>query len=90
MTITFRRGKKSDNDLKCSFICDYCGKFHDITFEEFAQCILELCRNEDGLFPPEKGLRGGQMLLDFFQEAYDINDITDGLMKKYKLKRWKK
>ena len=84
MPITHRQGKKSTDDIKTSFGCPTCGYFEDVTFKDLAYIIVELCKNEDRLYPPEAGLRGGQMLIDYFQACYNSNEVLKGDIKKFK------
>ena len=92
MGLKFERGFKSNNDWKCSFNCDNCGAFHNTKFGELAFIIVELCKNEDRLYPPEKSYRGGRMLLDFFNSAYWHNknkeetELPSWLYDRYKFK----
>jgi hypothetical protein len=70
-------GSKGNGDQRILF------HGHQVTFKEVAQVVLELCSNEDKIYPKPR-FRGGQMLLDFLQEAYD-EGVSDELLRKYKL-----
>ena len=86
----FEKGVKGPNDYKCSFKCHNCDAFHNFKFAELAVIIVELCKNEDRLYPAPA--KGGMYLLDFFKEVFYYNrlleepaTIPERLTKKYKL-----
>jgi len=84
MPITHRQGEKSTDDIKTSFGCPTCGYFEDVTFKELAYIIVELCKNEDRLYPPEEGKLGGQMLINYFQDCYALGRVPDDDIKNYR------
>jgi hypothetical protein len=57
-----------------------------VKFSQIAEIVVVLCHNEDIIYPKPR-YRGGQMLIDLLQEAYDNNGVSDELLKKYKLNR---
>lgn len=61
---------------------------NQVTFLDIATITLQLCKNEDIIYPKPK-FRGGQMLLDFLQEVYDNGKISDDVMRKYRLGEYK-
>ena len=77
--IEFKQGYKGTIDKKV-FI-----NGHQITFLELAECVLQLYLNEDNIYPPLMGYRGGQMLLDFIIEVCKTKAITPEIKKRYKL-----
>jgi hypothetical protein len=80
--ITYKEGTKGPGDRKVYW--------NDIpvVFTDIAEIVNVLCKNEDIIYPKEKGYRGGQMLIDFLQEAYD-NGLTDELKKRYRLGKYR-
>jgi len=89
----FEKGFKGPNDYKCSFRCNNCDAFHNFKFAELAVIIVELCKNEERLYPFPA--RGGLYLLDFFKEAFWYNKlleepaiIPEHLTKKYRLDKY--
>jgi len=56
-----------------------------VTYLELAQVVYELCMNEDKLYPPSKGFKGGMMLIDLLKEVYLNHGISDYIRRKYKL-----
>jgi len=67
-------GKKHPNDLKFGLKCD-CGRIHFHTFADLAWFVTNLMNNEDTLFPPSQGLRGGEMLGDYMKEAIKTRQV---------------
>ncbi len=76
--IRFEQGNKHPLDKKV-FWNDIQVKMDDI-----GRIVCQLCKNEDNIYPKPR-FRGGQMLIDFLQEVYNKGDVTDELLKKYKL-----
>lgn len=89
MTLIFQQGKKDPLDKLYSFIDEKTGALYKISFPEIAMIIIQLMRNEDILYPPEKGFRGGKMLLEFLTEAVEDFEIpiNEELLKKYNLQK---
>ncbi len=84
MPITHRKGEKSIDDLKTSFYCADCGSFYDVTFKDLAFIVVGLSQNEDRLYPPEEGKLGGQMLIDYFQDCYELGRVPDADIQSYR------
>ena len=81
--IRFEKGNKHPLDKKI-FWNDIQVKMDDI-----GKIVCQLCKNEDNIYPRDKGYRGGQMLIDFLQEVYHEGEVTDGLLRKYKLGKYR-
>jgi len=79
MTISTDKGKKGPDDIII--------KYNElpISFREVGQVLLLLWANEDRLYPPSKGFRGAGMSLDFINELFETRELTDDLLRKYKL-----
>jgi len=83
MTISTKKGtrktKWSDEDIII--------KYNEIpiSFREVGQILLLLWENEDRRYPPEQGLQGAKMSLDFINELFATRELTDELLRKYKL-----
>lgn len=54
------KGKKHENDEIILF------NGHAPTFLELLETILLQVKNEDNIYPPSKGFKGGRMLQEFF------------------------
>ena len=80
--ITTEKGTKSPNDRKV-FI-----NGHQVTFEEIAEACLIFFENEDERYPPPRYL-GGQMLINFVQDVYNSKEITDEILRKYSLGKYR-
>jgi len=76
---TTKPGKKHEKDL----IVQIWGKGQLITFKELAEICVILCKNEDNIYPPPA--KGGLYLKDFLNECIDKREVTEDLLKKYKL-----
>ena len=83
MTITTDKGTKGDGDEII--------KYHElpITMFEMGQLLLKLWNNEDKIYPPSKGYKGAQMSKDFFEEIFQKREITDDMMRRYKLGKYR-
>jgi hypothetical protein len=85
MTITTEKGtrttKWSDEDIII--------KYNEIpiSFKEVGQILLLLWENEDKRYPPNQGLRGAKMSLDFINELFETRKVTDEMLEKYHLKK---
>lgn len=55
-----------------------------ITFEDWAKLGVAFYLNEDNIYPPPR-YKGGEMVRDFINEAFDNKFITKSMKKKYKL-----
>jgi len=76
MSVKIKNGKKSSTD-KISVLN---GKMPSIPF--IVQHCINVCNNEDKLHPSG---RGGEMLIDFINDALDKRKIDASLMAKYKI-----
>ena len=54
-------------------------------YEEVAEFLISLCDVEDNLYPPAKGFRGAQMLMDYVNEAMTTRKVPDKI--KYGFKK---
>jgi len=82
--IRFEKGRKHPDDKKVFW--------NDIPVEmpDIAEIVLQLCKNEDNIYPKTNGkLMGGQMLLFFLQEVYNNGAVTDALLKRYRLGQYR-
>ena len=96
MAIRFLDGSKGNGDKKILW------NDKQVTFKELAIITLQLCKNEDIIYPKDrcmycrtknlpcsKHLRrlldGGQVLINFLQEVYDEQDVSEELLRKYRL-----
>ena len=91
MTLIFQQGKKDPLDKLYSFVDENTGALYKISFPEIAMITIQLMRNEDILYPPEDGFKGGQMLKEFLFEAIEYGEIpiNEGILEKYHLQRHK-
>ena len=76
--ISYEQGRKSPND-KIVLV-----NGHQITLKEVAQIVIQLCKNEDEIYPQPK-FKGRRMLQDFLNECIDKLEITQELLNKFKL-----
>jgi hypothetical protein len=81
LDVKLRDGRKKPGDMMVVINATN----HHITFEELVKLSILLYKNEDHLYPPDLGLRGGEMLRDFMNEAFDKGDVTDDMKRRYKL-----
>ena len=77
-TISTVQGRKSEGDR----IVKIHG--HAVTFYDLLHAIHELFKSEDSNYPPPF-LRGGDYILDMFQELRKTGKVTKELCKKYKV-----
>lgn len=77
--IEIKQGDKGPNDKKV-FVNGY-----QISYIELANITLQLYKNEDNLYPPGLGFRGGEMLLDFVTEVCRNGGLTEEIQLRYKL-----
>ena len=80
MTISTDKGRKSDDDV----IIKYNGI--PISMKEIGELLLKLWENEDNLYPPPR-FKGAQMSMDFIKELFEERELTDDMLRKYKLKK---
>ena len=78
MTIGTDKGRKSPDDIII--------KYNElpISFVEIAKILLLLWDNEDRNYPHGKGAK---MSLNFINELFEKRELTDDLLRKYKLKK---
>lgn len=81
--ISFRKGDKHKDDKKVII------NGHHLTFPELAEICIQFVKNEDNIYPPNKGYRGGQMLVDYLNEAMGAREVTDDLNKRYRLGKYR-
>jgi len=77
--IEFKKGDKGPYDIKVLV------NGYQISFVELAKITLQLYKNEDNIYPPALGFRGGEMLLAFIIEVCRTGEITDDILLRYKL-----
>jgi hypothetical protein len=78
--ITYKSGSKHPLDKKIFW------NGIPVEMPDIAEIVLQLCRNEDNIYPKSNGrLMGGQMLLFLLQEVYNNDAVTDALLKRYRL-----
>jgi len=82
MTITFDKGSKGDGDQII--------KYNElpITILEIGKLLLKLWENEDIIYPPSKGFLGGKMSKNFLDELFEKREITDDMLRRYKLGKY--
>ncbi len=56
-------------------------------FQQFCQIVHHLYRNEERLYPRSKGKQGGNYLISFLWDVLDAKEITDEILKQYRLIR---
>jgi len=83
MTITSDKGTKGDEDEIIKY-----NKL-PISMLEIGKLLLKLWNNEDRIYSPSKGFRGAQMSKDFFDEIFEKREITDDMLRRYKLGKYK-
>jgi len=81
--IEFQQGTKHPDDRKVII------NGHWLTFPELAEICIQFVKNEDNIYPPSKGYRGGNMLIDYLDEAMGAREVTDDLNKRYRLGKYK-
>ena len=80
--ITYHKGNKGVDD----WVIEAWGR--RITFEEVAQLIVELYKNEDRIYPPKKlggRFEGGDKLVKFLLECIIQGSVTWKILRKHKL-----
>lgn len=55
--------------------------------QQFCHIIHHLYRNEERLYPRNKGKQGGNYLISFLWDVLDAKDITNEILKQYRLIR---
>ena len=82
MTISTDKGTKGKDDKIIKY-----NKL-PISLIEIGKVLLILWENEDGLYPPPR-LRGAQMSKDFIDELFAKREMTEDMLRKYKLGKYK-
>ena len=54
-------------------------------YTELAELCRRVYRNEDLIYPPAQGYRGGQMFVDFLEECMVSQEPIPEIAKRYKL-----
>lgn len=82
MTITSDKGRKGDGDeiIKYNEI--------PISLIEIGKLLLKLWENEDKIYPPPR-FRGAQMPKDFIDELFEKREMTDDMLRRFKLGKYK-
>lgn len=82
MTITTDKGTKGEGDeiIKYNEI--------PITIIDIGKLLIKLWNNEDKIHPPPR-FRGGQMSKDFLDEVFQKREITDDMLRRYKLGKYR-
>lgn len=100
--IRFEKGNKHPLDKKIfwndiqvkmddigKIVCQLCKNEEGIYNPKLCKYCQKIRTGHDinrHLFTPYKG---GQMLIDFLQEVYNEGEVTDGLLRKYKLGKYR-
>ena len=77
--VTTKPGCKAPGDLKI-----YLNGF-PIYYKELVEVVLIMYQNEDRIYPPADGFKGGQMLLELITEVCRKGKTDAETWKKYKL-----
>jgi len=82
LTITSDKGTKGEGDEII--------KYNElpISMIEIGKLLLKLWDNEDKIYPPPR-YRGAKMSKDFIDELFEKREMTDDLLRRYKLGRYK-
>ena len=75
--IKYTKGNKAEGDL----IVRVNG--HQLTFKELAEICIQLCKNEDKIYPFPA--LGGTYLRNFLLECIDAREVTDAILNRYQL-----
>lgn len=76
MKIFQEEGNRAPGDMKIGLFCK-CGNKHFFSFEEIAEILLHIIKNEDNNYPPSKGFRGGSMTIDYFKQMFESRKIPN-------------
>lgn len=84
MKLITEPGKKASGDLVLKLKV---GEEEKITFRDVARMCRFFYMNENNLYPPSKGYRGGEMFADFINKAMRAETLTelDNLLPAFKL-----
>jgi hypothetical protein len=84
MTITTEKGTKRTKWTKeDDIIVIYNGLA--ISFKEIGEILLLLWGNEDNHYPQSEGFDGAEMSLNFIKELFEKRELTEELLRKYRL-----
>mgnify|MGYP003155406948 FL=1 len=75
----FVKGRKSPKDTIMLF------NGVAVKFEDVAKMCLFFMKNEDNLYPPEKGFKGAELFKSYIREVLDTREIPKN--KKYDIKK---
>ena len=78
----FVRGRKTKNDVIMLY------NNLPVEMKDVAKMILFFICNEDTLYPPSKGFKGGQMFVDYITETLRTRELPK--QEKYKIKKNKR
>ena len=59
--------------------------YHTKSEEDIARISVELYNNEERIHPRSKGKRGGEYLLDFLNDCFEAQEVTDDILDNYGL-----
>lgn len=82
MTISTDKGTKGEDDeiIKYNNL--------PISMIEIGKLLLKLWDNEDKIYPPPR-FRGAQMSKDFIDELFEKREVTEDMLRRYKLGKYK-
>ena len=83
MNISTEKGTKSDDDEIIRY-----NKL-PITMIDIGKILLKIWENEDKLYPPPK-FKGARFLKEFIDDLFEKREMTDNILRKYKLGKYKK
>ena len=75
----FVKGRKSPNDMIMLF------NGLPVKFEDVAKMCLFFMKNEDNIYPPEKGFKGAKLFIEYMYEVLETRQIPKN--KNYKIKK---
>jgi|TARA_R110000782_G_scaffold219427_4_gene306783 hypothetical protein len=70
----FIKGRKSEKD--CIMLFNGIA----VKFEDVAKMCLFFMKNEDNIYPPEKGFKGAELFKQYIKEVLDTRDIPNNSM----------
>jgi len=59
--------------------------YHTKTEEDLAKIAVELYKNEERIHPRDKGQKGGEYLMEFLNECFVAQEVTDEILDSYGL-----
>lgn len=80
--ITSEKGTKGDGDVIVKY------NQVPITILEIGTILMKLWNNEDKIYPHPR-FKGAQMSKDFLDEIFQKREITDEMLQKYKLGKYR-